>query len=387
MIQSRWGFQWTLPLGPIKLSIDPLVPVIMGLLGWLFAVQYYPIIMEASQSIYWWAGGFTALGLFISILVHELGHASAATWRGQEVPQIHLFAFGGMAVLKNRKLHPLDEFLIAIAGPVMSLLLGGILWGIAHIPMVSDHVRAGVEVLGLLNGLIALFNIIPIYPLDGGRMLRAVLSMGKRIHLEASILTYRIGSLIIALLFISAIVLYVNQSYLISVGIGTAGFYLSYMALNGKYHLIHIPSLNKLFVRLPETGSTLSWIAHIFESDQIEVEQAWLPFRWNSQSELHVIRGSKYVQWASDREENSPGNESLASLVTPLALGRYIDIQDLSTYQKGVQFDMEFVPFLTDSRLIGICKAKEMQYWLQRKMGSEQAQKLLNQRLSSAHNG
>jgi Zn-dependent protease len=375
MLLSRLGFQWTIPLGRLKLSIDPLVPIIMGLLGWVFADRYYPYLYQADTQTYYLFGGLTALLVFLSILIHELGHAFAARLRNQNVPQIHLFAFGGMAVLENRKLTSNDELIISLFGPIASLILGAFYFGIGWMIAWPRSVWALLDILALLNLFIAVFNLIPIYPLDGGRMLRAFIAKGHRAQLEASILTYRIGSVIIALLFVAAIVIYARQSFMFSVGFGIAGLYLSYMALNGKYQLIQMPALKDLYLEVDASQSPAVWLEKVFRHPTYEVSSLLIPIQLTNQTELKVLPGDEYLKWAGNEEQSE--QTSLLSLLQDMTEGRYIDLHDLSSYQQKVTFDSEFVPLLKNERLLGICDARELRYWLHRQLGSGQTPNFL----------
>jgi Zn-dependent protease len=378
MLLSRLGFQWSISLGRLKLSIDPLVPIIMGVIGWVFADRYYPIIYNAEWVTYLIFGGVTALLVFLSILGHELGHAFAARKRNQRVPQIHLFAFGGMAVLENRKLSSLDEFIISVSGPIASLTLAGGYAALGWTYPWADPFVALFNVLGLLNLFIALFNLIPIYPLDGGRMLRAFIARGSRAQLEASILTYRIGSVIIALLFVAAIVIYAQQSFMLSIGFGIAGFYLSYMALNGKYQLIQIPLLKDLYLEVDATQSPTKWLQKVFEDPKYHIDRMLIPILISREIGYKVLPGEEYLAWANEDPSQAPDQQrSLLNMLIDLESGRFIELQDMSSYQSQVDYEADFVPLFKNKRLLGICDAREMQYWLNRKLKSDQTPSFL----------
>jgi Zn-dependent protease/CBS domain-containing protein len=131
-----------------------------------------------SRSTHLVMGGVGTVLFFGSLLLHELAHAFAARRRGVEVEGITLFIFGGMARTRSDPRTPGDEFFIAGVGPLTSLLLAAGLYGVARIaPALSLGlpVVAVAEYLAWLNLLLALFNLFPGFPLDGGRLLRATL--------------------------------------------------------------------------------------------------------------------------------------------------------------------------------------------------------------------
>lgn len=138
-----------------------------------FFPQAYP---GWSETTYWIAGLVAALALFLSVLVHELSHAAVARSRGLAVESITLFIFGGVAHIRSEAEAPRDEFAIAVVGPIASVLIGGLSWLAARALGAADMPpRAILEYLGMVNLMLAIFNLLPGYPLDGGRVLRAIL--------------------------------------------------------------------------------------------------------------------------------------------------------------------------------------------------------------------
>jgi Zn-dependent protease/CBS domain-containing protein len=147
---------------------------------WSLATGYLPDTLPGlSAPRYWGMGGIAALLLFLSVLLHELGHSYVALRYQIPIKQITLFIFGGMAHMGKEPPSPRAEFLIAMAGPLVSLILGaGCLGGTMAVESLLAHSGAqGLLVLGSLLGMVnvqlGLFNLIPGFPLDGGRVLRA----------------------------------------------------------------------------------------------------------------------------------------------------------------------------------------------------------------------
>jgi Zn-dependent protease len=122
------------------------------------------------------ASGVASCLLFVSLLAHELGHAVVARARGLAVYRVSLFLLGGLVEIDLGGGSAADEFWLALAGPVLSLLLGAA-FGLGWLALRTGHgyLEAIALYLALGNGLIALFNLIPGFPLDGGRILRASL--------------------------------------------------------------------------------------------------------------------------------------------------------------------------------------------------------------------
>lgn len=119
-------------------------------------------------------GLLTALLLFSSVVAHELGHSFVALRQGIDVKSITLFIFGGLASLEKESETPAEAFWVAIAGPLVSLLLFGILTGVGIAIAPSGPLAAILGVLASVNLALALFNLIPGLPLDGGNILKAL---------------------------------------------------------------------------------------------------------------------------------------------------------------------------------------------------------------------
>ncbi|NES84410.1 MAG: site-2 protease family protein, partial [Moorea sp. SIO2B7] len=122
----------------------------------------------------WFLGFVTALLLFASVLAHELGHSFVAIQQGIEVKSITLFLFGGLASLEKESKSPLEAFLVAIAGPAVSLLLFALLYSVQANANLASSLASIVGLLASINLALALFNLIPGLPLDGGNILKAL---------------------------------------------------------------------------------------------------------------------------------------------------------------------------------------------------------------------
>ena len=119
---------------------------------------------------------FTSLIFFLSVLVHEMAHSIVAQSRGIAVPSITLFIFGGAAAIAEEPKRAIDEFLMASAGPITSLVIGGLFWLIYHFfGDVWAPLAAVSYWIAMVNILLAVFNLLPGFPLDGGRVFRSII--------------------------------------------------------------------------------------------------------------------------------------------------------------------------------------------------------------------
>jgi Zn-dependent protease len=125
---------------------------------------------------YWATGAIAAILLSVSVVVHELAHSLVARSRGIEVDGINLFILGGVSNLDADSRRARDEFLIAIVGPLTSLMISVILWGVASVLSGgSSPINAVIWYLGIVNFFLGIFNLLPVFPLDGGRVLRSII--------------------------------------------------------------------------------------------------------------------------------------------------------------------------------------------------------------------
>ena len=171
--------------------------VIVLLITWPLATNLFPFFYEGiPTSTYWWMGLAGAIGLFISILAHELGHALVARRFDMPMRGITLFIFGGVAEMTKEPPSPKAEFLVAIAGPIVSVVIAIVcfLAGTYGKAVLAVPVAGVLWYLGAINGVLIGFNMIPAFPLDGGRVLRSILWQVKGSLRWATRITSTIGS-------------------------------------------------------------------------------------------------------------------------------------------------------------------------------------------------
>jgi len=152
--------------------------IIAALVTWTLAAGYFPYRYPGlPASHYWWMGLVGAALLFGSIIVHELFHSLVARQYGLPMKGITLFVFGGVAEMSDEPPSPKAEFLMAIAGPVASVVIGFVFYVLYHAGAAAWPVQAVgvVAYVYWINWLLAGFNLLPAFPLDGGRVLRSVL--------------------------------------------------------------------------------------------------------------------------------------------------------------------------------------------------------------------
>jgi len=192
----------------VKLNLTWLLLAL--LITWTLAAGFFPAdYPELAPATYWWMGLAGAAGILFSIVFHELTHSLVARRYGLPIKGITLFIFGGVAEMETEPSRPKVEFLMAVAGPLASLLLAGVFdqaERIAEALSWSVAVVGVLHYLALLNLVLAIFNLVPAFPLDGGRMLRAALWHWTGNLRRATLIASRIGSgFAIALMVLGAL--------------------------------------------------------------------------------------------------------------------------------------------------------------------------------------
>lgn len=162
---------------PIRVDFTWLV--ILFLVTYTLAAGYFPANLPGYRAVSYWGMGFVgAIGLFSSILFHELSHALVARHYRIKIDGITLFIFGGVAEMEDEAATPKVEFLMAGVGPLASFLLAGLFLGGRHYlaAVGGNHgLLLLFSYLGYMNAILAIFNLVPAFPLDGGRMFRSAL--------------------------------------------------------------------------------------------------------------------------------------------------------------------------------------------------------------------
>jgi Zn-dependent protease len=214
--------------------------IIVFLLTWSLESNYLPdLYPEWSPGRRWAVGAVTSLLFFSSVLAHELAHAVVARRRGTPVRHITLYIFGGASALGDEPRSARDEFWIAIVGPATSLvaaLLFGAIWLAAHAAGARPfYATAGY--LAYINVFVAVLNLLPGFPLDGGRVLRAVLWGVKRNMLEATRVAGNVGRVLAGVLIAGGILVIFAGGFLTGFWSIFVGWFL-WNAADSSYQML-----------------------------------------------------------------------------------------------------------------------------------------------------
>lgn len=206
----RSGYRLPFDVFGIPIKLDVTFALLLALLTWLIGARVgayielfdLPVAPEPLQQglTPWLLGLASALGLVISVLIHELSHALTARRYGVEIKEITLWILGGIAQFREMPQQPRAEAVVAVVGPITSLALGGIFWSM--VLLLGPAAGAALVVLSYLaavNVVLAVFNLLPALPLDGGRVLRSLLAL-RMPHLKATRISAGVSQIVAILM-------------------------------------------------------------------------------------------------------------------------------------------------------------------------------------------
>lgn len=227
------------------------------------------------HSFFW--GLITAIGLFVSVALHELGHSVVAIRKGCRPREILLLPIGGVAQMDRIPTRPRDEFQVAIAGPAVSFFLALSGWGAADLftRMGLTYPSLAFSLLGGVNLMLVLFNLLPSFPMDGGRIFRAWLTP-KLGRLMATQIAAKVGRFM-AILFGIAALFYYQSIFLFLIAI------FIYQAAGAEYRIVRIQEASRKESFGPWASTDEPWT---YENGEITVSPP--PFRRDRASRVFV---------------------------------------------------------------------------------------------------
>lgn len=228
----------------VKLNLTWLLLAL--LITWTLAAGLFPASYpELTQDVYWWMGLAGAVGILFSIVFHELSHSLVARYYGLQIKGITLFIFGGVAEMQEEPVSPRVEFLMAVAGPVASVLLALVFFLFERMVTAMDWSTAVTGVshyLAMVNMIVAIFNLVPAFPLDGGRMLRAVLWHWNRSLQRATYIASQFGSGFGLALMILGGIAFIQGNFIAGMWWVLIGAFLR-MAANASYQQLLVSEM------------------------------------------------------------------------------------------------------------------------------------------------
>ncbi|HET9920806.1 MAG TPA: site-2 protease family protein [Ktedonobacteraceae bacterium] len=211
----------------IEIDINYSWIIILVLITWSLATQFMVIYPGWGTVTYWIVGLIAAILLFVSVLLHELAHSLVARSRGLPVKSITLFIFGGVSNIEREPQSPGTEFWMAIVGPITSIVIGIIAF-LLYLPvgLTRSPVAAILNYLAIANILLGVFNLIPGFPLDGGRVLRSIVWKITGNLRRATRIAAGVGQFVAFLFILVGIWIFFGGNIIGGIWIGFIGWFL-----------------------------------------------------------------------------------------------------------------------------------------------------------------
>ncbi len=332
--------------------------IVFVLVTWALSTNYFPTNFPTwSLASRITAGIITSLLFFGSVLAHELMHSIVAQRTGITVRSITLFIFGGVSEIAEEPKRPKDELRIALAGPLTSLVIGGILWGIFFwLRDINEFITGMAFWLGWINISLAAFNLIPGFPLDGGRVLRAILWGRSKNIRTATKTTSNIGRGVGYLFIFGGIWLIFWGDWLSGLWLAFIGWFLENAAIGSYRQLAFIETLqghnaSEIMTRNCLTiGPELTIERLVNENILTSGTRCFPVAEDNRVLGLVTIRDIKAVpreQWQ---------NKTVKEVMTPFEKLKWVKPdQDLSTVLRILADDnINQVPVVEDRNIVGM---------------------------------
>ena len=366
-----FGSSWRIGrIAGVEIRVDPSWVLIALLVSYSLYVQFtsdFRALMPAMAAV---LAVVFALLFFGSVLTHEMAHALTSMRRGIAVRGITLFMFGGATHAKVESRRPQDEFVISIVGPLTSLVLGGAFIGLAFaIREASAPVAGGMLRLGAVNVILAVFNMLPGFPLDGGRVLRSIVwrvtgNFGRATRI-ASIAGQVVGYLLVA----GGVVLFSRGLIGNAIWIAAIGWFLaqaaraSYEDIQMKRFLESVDAEDLMtpdLVRIPADVTLREAVDRYF----MRYDHGAFPVESDGRTigliSLRGVRRLPQDEWASRRVRDSMDEVGDSITVGPNARMDHV----LAKLQDG---ERQRVLVVSGGDVIGIITASDIARWLDRR--------------------
>jgi Zn-dependent protease/CBS domain-containing protein len=346
----------------IGVAIHPSWLLILAFLVYALSDGLFPDQYDGwSTAAYWVVGTISAFLLFFTVLVHELAHAFVAVHRGIEVPRITLFIFGGVSELTQQPRSAGEEFQIAAAGPITSLIIAGVC-AILWVVLPGEKVQATFLYLSGVNLLLGVFNIIPGFPLDGGRVFRSIAWKRTRNFRRATRIASGAGEMVAWTIIIVGFFLLLGGFIFNGLWLLLIGWFLLSAARSELSNLQFEAVLSGLRARdlMHSEFSTVSPGLHL----QAVVDEYMIPrgdravVVANGDSVAGILTVSDLRRVPREQWTNTPAQRLMTpreEVITVAADSSALDVLTIVSQRRLNQ-----VPVLEDGRMIGLITRREL---------------------------
>jgi Zn-dependent protease/CBS domain-containing protein len=362
--------------------------LIFGLASWSLSLTFGQIHPDWSIDMRWGMAMLAAFLFFFSVLAHEMAHSLAALSRGVPVSNITLFMLGGVSNLQREPSSPAEELFITVVGPLTSLFLGavGLVVGAGGAPLNAGSLTAPAILsqlqplsailawLGSVNILIGLFNLIPAFPLDGGRIIRSLIWAVSHDRRASTRWSVRLGQGIAwtmilggGLMLLGGRLPFFGSGLINGVWLIFIGFFLNNAALVGyrqtliedRLSAVPVRSVMQTSVPLISSGATLG---DLLQKHPVQPD-GYVMF---------VMEGLDVVGMVTMKDvKNSLRGRSVpatvADVMTPLSDLLYVTADEdvAGAFEQLQRLEMRHIPVVFDNRIVGLLYRKDVKRMLQ----------------------
>jgi len=348
--------------------------IVFALITLSLATHYFPSRYPFwSSALYWVMGVVTSLLFFLSVLAHELAHSLVSRLQGIPVQRITLFLFGGVASIVKEAATPLGEFLMALAGPVSSLIIAtffGALWLVTRFIIKIEPIVAISAYLGLINVSLALFNLIPGFPLDGGRLLRSFLWGITGDYRQATRIAIGMGRAVAMLFIIGGVAWAISGRWLDGIWLAFIGWFLENAASQSYRLLITREALRGVKVgelmsrECPVVAPSTSLEELVYKYILPQSRRCFFVHdgeRMQGMVTMHHLKQVPQAQW---------GSVTVEEVATPLQELAWVSVGDdaLEVLELMDEKDVNQMPVMESGQLVGIIRRDHLLHFIRTRL-------------------
>lgn len=354
------GSSWRIGrISGIDIAIDQSWVLIFLLITMAVSTQLAQSEVESAPAARWATAALVACAFFASIVMHELGHSLVAQALGTRVRSITLFLFGGVAQLESEPRKPAHEIGIALAGPAVSFALGASFTLLAGAAREATLISDGLLWLGRVNLALAVFNLAPGFPLDGGRVLRGVLWAATGSFARATRIASASGAAIAALLMLGGVALVFVAHDLIG-GLWLA--FLGWFLLSASRSAVGAMEAERILgavsirdVLEPVRHATVSDDASVADLIASQILRSGLRTIWIVEPSSERLLGIATLRELSGVPPESRADTRVGSVMLPVSRATSVSPGDTAFVgmQRLATAGVNQLPVLEEGRLIG----------------------------------
>jgi Zn-dependent protease/CBS domain-containing protein len=354
----------------IEVRVDPSWLVVAFLFGWSFYAQFLQVFPTLDPGANLLLSAVSVAVFFASVLLHEISHSVMAQRLGIPVEGITLFLFGGVTKTRMEASKPRDEFLIAVVGPVSSLAIAAVIWALVNSmsSLLAAPVLYALGYLGWLNLALGLFNLLPGFPLDGGRVLRSILWQTGGSLPSATRKAARVGKSI-AVLMVGFGLLSVFLGDLGGLWMAAIGWFLFQAAVAVDQDVVLKALLRELKARdlMSPNLITIPWDATIREAVDgyfLRYDHSAFPVVGRDQPGLITLRAVRQIP--NDQWEVREVWTATTSLDDACTVGPDTPMDKVMEKLREQEGEQDRVLVVDGDRILGIITPRDILRWVRR---------------------